>query len=115
MSEEPRRDEKEEKDEKERDDSWDEKWRRDPVVAVIWACVLIWAGLVALASNFGIWENLLGRGTEWWPIAFIGAGVIVLLGVNSVFWYLPPILAVGSAVAVITAFLVERRTQNETS
>ncbi|KGI68952.1 hypothetical protein MJO55_17640 [Mycolicibacterium rufum] len=41
--------------------------------------------------------------------------VIILLGVDPVFWYLPPILAVGAAVAVITAFLVERRTQNENS
>jgi predicted metal-binding membrane protein len=35
--------------------------------------------------------------------------VIVLLGVSSVFWYLPAILAIGSSVAVITAFVVDRR------
>jgi uncharacterized ion transporter superfamily protein YfcC len=35
--------------------------------------------------------------------------VIVLLGVNSLFWYIPPILAIGSAVAVIAAFLIDRR------
>jgi hypothetical protein len=35
--------------------------------------------------------------------------VIVLLGVDGVFWYLPPILAVGSSVAVIAAFLIDRR------
>ena len=81
MSGEPRRDEKEEKDEKGRNESWDEKWRRDPVEAVIWACVLIWVGLVWLASNMGIWKNLLGPKAEWWAIAFMGAGVIVLLGV----------------------------------
>jgi len=35
--------------------------------------------------------------------------VIVLLGVSSVFWYLPAVLAIGSSVAVITAFVVDRR------
>ena len=35
--------------------------------------------------------------------------VIVLLGVSPVFWYLPAILAVGSAVAVVTAFVIDRR------
>jgi hypothetical protein len=35
--------------------------------------------------------------------------VIVLLGVNGLFWYLPAILAVGSSAAVITAFIIERR------
>jgi uncharacterized ion transporter superfamily protein YfcC len=35
--------------------------------------------------------------------------VIVLLGVNSVFWYLPAVLAVGSSVAVIAAFVIDRR------
>ncbi len=75
------RNEKEEKDEKGRDESWDEKWRRDPVEAAVWAFVLIWAGVVWLASNTGVWESVLGEGAEWWPIAFLGAGLIVLLGV----------------------------------
>jgi hypothetical protein len=35
--------------------------------------------------------------------------VIVLLGVSSVFWYLPAILAIGSSVAVIAAFVIDRR------
>ena len=35
--------------------------------------------------------------------------VIILLGINSVFWYLPAVLAIGSSVAVITAFVVDRR------
>jgi hypothetical protein len=35
--------------------------------------------------------------------------VIVLLGVNSAFWYLPVVLAIGSAVAVIAAFIIDRR------
>jgi len=81
---EPRRDEKgqDEKNEKGRDDSWDEKWRRDPVEAAVWAFVLIWAGIVWLLSNTGTLENILGEGAEWWAVGFLGAGLIVLLGVG---------------------------------
>jgi hypothetical protein len=43
----------------------------------------------------------------------ISTVVIVLLGVNSVFWYLPAILAIGSSVAVITAFVIDRRSTAE--
>lgn len=35
--------------------------------------------------------------------------VIVLLGVNALFWYLPAVLAIGSSVAVVAAFLTDRR------
>ena len=35
--------------------------------------------------------------------------VIVLLGVSSVFWYVPAILAIGSSVAVSVAFVIDRR------
>jgi hypothetical protein len=77
---EPRRDEKEEKDEKGRDESWDEKWRRDPVEAATWALVLIWAGVAWLLSNVGVWGDF-GDGWEVWPIILLGAGILVLLGV----------------------------------
>ena len=76
-----RRDEKEEKNEKGDGESWDEKWRRDPVEAALWALVLIWVGVVWLLSNTGLWESILGEGAEWWAIGFIGAGLILLLGV----------------------------------
>ena len=76
-----RSDEKEEKQEKGNGESWDEKWRRDPVDAAVWAFILIWAGLVWLLSNTGFWENLLGEGVEAWSIGFLGAGLIILLGV----------------------------------
>jgi len=84
---EPRRDEKNEKDreqgEKEEEKrsekeekSREEKWRRDPLSAIAWAAILIWAGLVFLADNL----QLLGR---WeipvWAVIFIGAGVIELV------------------------------------
>jgi hypothetical protein len=51
------------------------------------------------------------RGFVWKALGGVCAStlVIVLLGVNSVFWYLPIILAIGSAMAVIVAFLVDSR------
>jgi uncharacterized membrane protein YjjP (DUF1212 family) len=73
--EEEKQTEKEEKEEK----SWDEKWRRDPLSAAVWAAILIWAGLVLLVSNMG----LLAR-FEWldaWGLIFVGAGLLVLLEV----------------------------------
>jgi hypothetical protein len=72
------RNEKEEKDEKDSGESWDEKWRRDPVDAAGWALILIWAGLVLLADNLRL---VGGEGLEAWPWILVGAGVIVLLGV----------------------------------
>ncbi len=61
---------------------WDEKSRRDPLGAIIWPLILIWAGLVFLAANLG-WlrflaggDNPYGIGT--WSIIFLGAGVIIL-------------------------------------
>ncbi len=77
---EPRRNEKEEKDEKGRDESWDEKWRRDPVEAATWAFVLIWVGVVWLLSGTGLLGDL---GAEPWELGFLGAGVIVLLAVGA--------------------------------
>ena len=79
MSERPRN-EKDEKDEKDSGDSWEEKFRRDPLNAAGWAFLFIWAGLVLLAENMGILDNLIA-GLEAWSVIFIGAGVIVLLGV----------------------------------
>jgi len=77
-----RRDEKEEKEEKgtgRQEQSLDEKGRRDPLGAIVWAAILIWAGLVLLDSNL----QLTGLLTEdnAWALGFVGAGVIVLLGV----------------------------------
>jgi hypothetical protein len=79
---EPRREEKEEKEEKGRDESWDEKWRNDPVGAATWALVLIWAGIAWLLSNLGAFDGLLGDGWDVWPVIFLGAGIIVLLSVG---------------------------------
>lgn len=87
--------EKEEKDEKERDKTEEktveEKYRRDPLGSIIWAVILIWAGLVFLGNSLGLFNNFpsgfglpfsnnfdWGAGTGAWTIVFIGAGIIVL-------------------------------------
>jgi len=79
--EEEKRGEKDEKDEK----SWDEKWRRDPLSAIIWAVILIWAGLVLLAGNMGLLNNLREAwglaSLSSWDVILVGAGLIVLLEV----------------------------------
>ena len=62
---------------------WDEKYRRDPLGALVWPLVLIWAGLVFLASNLGLFSSFLNSsrnpyGFGAWSIVLIGAGLIVL-------------------------------------
>jgi len=71
------RDEKEEKNEKGEGESWEQKWRRDPVEAATWAIVLIWIGLVLLGENMGLFDGI--EALPAWSIGFLGAGVIVLL------------------------------------
>ena len=91
MSQAPMDEKREEKEEKEVDKreekTVEEKWRRDPLGGVAWACILIWAGLVFLADNLGFLATLpvnrfLPPGIEIfrpqvWPIIFLGAGVIL--------------------------------------
>ncbi|MBN1485610.1 MAG: hypothetical protein JXA37_12920 [Chloroflexia bacterium] len=79
--------EKQEKEEK----SWDEKWRHDPLGTIVWAVILIWAGLVLFASQFGVWDSLndfLARQLRLevvnlgpWAVILFGAGLIVLVEV----------------------------------
>jgi hypothetical protein len=68
------------KEEEKQEEKQDEKWRRDPLSAIVWAGILIWAGLALLGDNMGLWDNLtiLGSGVQGWSIGFLGAGVIVL-------------------------------------
>jgi hypothetical protein len=81
MSEQPSR-QRNEKEEKGREgQGWDEKWRRDPVEAIVWSLILIWVGLVWLGDSVGFWKETLGLNVEAWTIGFIGAGLIVLFGV----------------------------------
>jgi hypothetical protein len=86
--------EKQEKDEKDRqkheEKTVEEKWRRDPLGAVIWGAILIWAGLVFLAENMGmlgslpvfpLFPGLTAMRLGAWNIVFAGAGIIILIGV----------------------------------
>jgi hypothetical protein len=75
MSDQPRK-ERQEKQEKD-GGGWDEKWRRDPVDAAMWAVILIWAGIMLLGANMGWFDRF--ENVQAWSIGFIGAGVIVLL------------------------------------
>jgi len=75
--------EDEKRHEKHEGESWDEKWRRDPLSAIIWAAILIWAGLVLLAWNTGALADYAANWglaqMEPWDFIFLGAGVIVLV------------------------------------
>ncbi len=81
--------EQEKQEEKTAEKSWDEKYRRDPLSAIIWAVILIWAGLVFLAENLGMLSGLQNRASDIpgltiigfgaWSVFFLGAGVIVLI------------------------------------
>lgn len=89
---EQRKDEKDEKELKKKDEKsadekqWDEKSRRDPLGALVWPAILIWAGVVLLLANLGILDRLISRsfalgGADTWSVILVGAGVIVLLEV----------------------------------
>ena len=72
--------------------SYDEKWRRDPLGSLIWAFILIWAGVVWLANNLGFFEDRrfgdvdlpweLPFETAAWTVFFLGAGALVLIEVG---------------------------------
>jgi hypothetical protein len=71
--------------------SYEEKYRRDPLGTLIWAVILIWAGVVMLANNFGMLDRIRFRFADLpfdipfiadaWPFIFLGAGVILLIEV----------------------------------
>ncbi len=78
----------EEKYEKE-DEKHMEKHDHDPLSSLTWALILIWAGLVFLASNLG-WldqiktqqlgiEGFTVTSLSTWSLIFLGAGVLVFL------------------------------------
>ena len=93
-----------EKDEKDREKEMEknqEKWERDPLGAVIWALILIWAGVVLLATttgNLSIFTNILTAlgftpvdlpldidfiPYGAWSVFFFGAGLIMAISVVS--------------------------------
>lgn len=90
------RNEKDEKDFQKRDEkeekSAEEKWQRDPLGAMVWAVILIWAGVVLLAANLGALEllqdftdrlPLVSDVFPWegWSLFFFGAALILFLEV----------------------------------
>jgi energy-converting hydrogenase Eha subunit E len=80
--EEKERHEHEKDDEKREEKSPEEKWRRDPVGSVIWACILIWAGVVLMLNNAGtlvsLRDSLNLERLEAWSVILLGAGLILL-------------------------------------
>jgi hypothetical protein len=85
MSNEKERNEKEEKDESQRGgEKWGgEKWASDPLGRVVFALILIWAGVAFLLVNLtGDGEAFLGidEGNVW-GLILAGAGVIIWLEV----------------------------------
>jgi len=71
--------EKEEKEREKDEKTWDEKWHRDPLGSAVWALVLIWVGVVLLATNMNVFTEL-----DWfdaWGAILAGAGVLLLLEV----------------------------------
>lgn len=75
------RDEKEEEKRHEKQDEkqFDEKWRNNPLSVVIFAVILIWAGLVLLADNAGLLVRL--EGMDAGKLIAAGAGLLLLLEV----------------------------------
>ncbi len=71
------KDEKEEKQEEKEEKTVEEKWRRDPISAAVWAAILIWAGLVFLVFNLGFFARF--ERLQAWDIILIGAGLILLV------------------------------------
>jgi hypothetical protein len=85
--------EREKQQEKAEEKTWEEKWQRDPLTALTWGAIFIWAGFVFLASNLGILDKILSGVTQIpamggfenvlraWPLVLVGAGVIILIQV----------------------------------
>ena len=76
--------------EKQEEKSPDEKWRNDPLGALVFACALIWAGIVFLLENMGTLDRWVAQVTEstgWtfladhdpWQYIALGAGLLVIV------------------------------------
>jgi hypothetical protein len=73
--------------------SYEEKYRRDPLGAIVWALILIWVGIVLLAENLGYLEQLGVRLSfadlpfevpflgDNWSLIFLGIAFILLIEV----------------------------------
>ncbi len=87
------KDEKDEKDEKEvekhEEKTVEEKYRRDPLGTLIWALILIWAGVVWLFWNLGILtryaflnqiiDNAKNIQPPFISLILLGAGILILI------------------------------------
>jgi hypothetical protein len=59
---------------------WDEKRQRDPIGALTWPIVLIWAGVVFLLDNLGVLRNIGDlEHIDPWSLILAGAGGIILV------------------------------------
>jgi hypothetical protein len=87
---EPYYDEKaEEKYSEKEEEKHEEKNNNDPLSSLVWALILIWAGLVFLGENLGLMETIVAdpiqigevtiRQIGTWSMIFLGAGVLVFL------------------------------------
>lgn len=76
MGEAPREEKFDEKRREKDEKSWDEKWREDPVGAIVWASILVWAGVALLLGNLGVLDDIT---LDSWDLVFAGAGAILLL------------------------------------
>lgn len=76
--------------EKREEKSVEEKWRNDPLGSLVFAAVLIWAGIVLLLENLGTldqWTSDLVASTGWtfladhepWQYIALGAGILVII------------------------------------
>ena len=58
---------------------WEEKWSRDPLSSIIWAGILIWAGVFFLIWNMGFLEDIrLPGNADAWSYVIAGAGLLLL-------------------------------------
>ena len=58
---------------------WEEKWSRDPLSSIIWAGILIWAGVFFLIWNMGFLDDISLPGNAGaWSYVTAGAGLLLL-------------------------------------
>lgn len=62
---------------------WDEKdWRADPLSSIIWALILIWAGIVLLLYTLSIPGLPHWTLRQSWGVILIGAGLVLGLEIS---------------------------------
>lgn len=84
-----KREEKSTEEKSSEEKSYEEKYRRDPLGTLVWAVILIWAGVVWLANNFELLDRFkipssgmprhFPFAQEAWSIFLLGVGVILLI------------------------------------